>query len=1124
MPGRRTPLALLCAIIALLGLPAIASADPLSGSSLGGFSGAMAVGCSDEVPPVGNGDPEITPPTNTTPMAVQPWYTSDYAVIVSGTDGESGVDHIEYCVNNGSVQYVNDGDLATVSAGSGIYTLDTRVVDMAGNDSGWRHETINVDVGKPTDITDPGTVAWRNTATSVDVMGADAMSGLDHLEWRLDGGVIQVGGAGVNPLNVPISADGAHTLETRAVDVAGNISNWRSHTIRVDTVTPTDDTAAPGGWQTAPYTVNVTGSDAHSGIAQVSYQVDNGSVVTSGLPATVLVSADGIHTVKTRVQDVAGNWSGWKSTTVVRIDTTAPDNQTPAAPTGWIATDYSVPVRGADDGSGVAEVRWRVDNGAITAGPTGFTQATVTGTGPHTLETMVVDVAGNGVWRSESVNIDKVAPTNTTTVPSGPVPNPLSVSVTGTDAHSGVDHVQWKVDNGSFQTGASGDTAAIAGNGAHTLVTRIYDMAGNVTERTDTITIDISLNNDTTAPTDTTPVALTGWSADPVTVHIRATDAGVGMDAVQWRLPGKPIETRSGDHFDLTFTEEGVYKLETRGRDLAGNVSAWNLQIVRLDFTVPADTTDIPATWVASRTFNWSATDALSGPATFQYMIDNGPLQTAAVGVPITVPSDGTFQIDHRVLDAAGQSSEWSVHTLKVDSVAPSNTTGPVNSSWSPTALSLPLSGTDATSGLDKMQWRLNGGDIQDGGPAVVDQDGEYTLETRALDVAGNDSGWRSDTVRIDVTDPVNDTPAAPAGWRKTDYTVHVAGSDGAGSGIAGVEVKVDGGAVTTSPDVTITGDGEHTLETRVIDNVGHASGWRSETIKIDTALPTATLTCPAGWNARAVSCTVGANGGLSGIGAITASRDGGAYAAVTGTAVPVSTDGDHTIVVKVADGAGNEKTATAHVKVDRTLPVAALSCAAATTPTGYTCHATGSDALSGLASLSYSLNGGAWTTVPTGGALAALKGTLRIRAIDTAGNQGLSSLVTLVDRAKPPAPKPTATMRVKSVPVYLGGKTDDDSMIGAFKAARSANGTVSVDLRPLAVGRGTYKVQVVIKSGKRKRTVTKTSKVGRGGALRRMGGSLSGAAAKTTVTLTVLKKSGHGWRRYATAKIVLAK
>ena len=63
------------------------------------------------------------------------------------------------------------------------------------------------------------------------------------------------------------------------------------------------------------------------------------------------------------------------------------------------------------------------------------------------------------------------------------------------------------------------------------------------------------------------------------------------------------------------------------------------------------------------------------------------------------------------------------------------------------------------------MQWRVDGGAIQDGSPALVDTDGVHTLETRAVDIAGNQSAWRPDTVRVDTTVPVNDTPAAPAGW-----------------------------------------------------------------------------------------------------------------------------------------------------------------------------------------------------------------------------------------------------------------------------------------------------------------------------------------------------------------------
>jgi hypothetical protein len=92
------------------------------------------------------------------------------------------------------------------------------------------------------------------------------------------------------------------------------------------------------------------------------------------------------------------------------------------------------------------------------------------------------------------------------------------------------------------------------------------------------------------------------------------------------------------------------------------------------------------------------------------------------------------------------------------------------------------------------------------------------------------------------------------------------------------------------------------------------------------------------------------------------------------------------------------------------------------------------------------------------------------------------------------------------------------------MRAARSANGTVSVDLRPLAVGRGKYKVKLVLRAGKAKRTVRKTYKVRRGDALRRINASLAGATDKATVSLIVKKKHRRKWRKYASAKVVLAK
>ena len=210
---------------------------------------------------------------------------------------------------------------------------------------------------------------------------------------------------------------------------------------------------------------------------------------------------------------------------------------------------------------------------------------------------------------------------------------------------------------------------------------------------------------------------------------------------------------------------------------------------------------------------------------------------------------------------------------------------------------------------------------------------------------------------------------------------------------------------------------------------------------------------------------------------------------------------------------------------VDRTVPAASLSCAAAAAPTGYVCTASGSDGTSGLAALYYSLDGGAWTAVASGGSFAVAKGSVRVRAVDVAGNQALTAAATLTERKAPvvSAPDPV-TVRRSTKPVYLAGSKDPDSMVGAILAARSPNGTVSVDLRPLAVGRGKFKVEIKLTSGKRHRTVTKSYTVGRGGTLPRIAASLSKASAKATVQLTVRKKSGRSWKRYATSKVVLAK
>jgi hypothetical protein len=1061
-------------------------------------------------------------PDNTT--AAPPaggWVKSGYVVTPAGSDPDGDpIDLVEWDLGDGGgPQTGPPGSTVAIPAGP-VVNLTTRV-QANGEWSAPRTDVYNVDDLEPGDLTTTNS-GWYTGPVDVPLV-ADAGSGspIAKFQYRLDAGA-PIDTVGLGPWTVSVVADGAHTLYTRVFDTAGNVSAWAPHPVNVDAVAPTDTTAVTGAWHTgAPVTVSVTGTDAASGIQRVRWRLGTTGAFTEvvGSTTNATVSGDGVRTLQTQIVDAAGNASTIKTHTV-RIDTTAPANLTDPPPATWRDGAWAVTVRGADDGSGLSHVEWSVDGSPATQGsPT--TVATVSGHGTHTLTTRIFDAAGNSSERHDTIRIDMVDPVNTTAVPPAtPQNNPYTLPVTGTDSGSGVLKVEWKVDGGAVQSGVSGAVATVTGHGAHTIETRVVDNVGRSSGwRTNTVTVD-AITNDTVDPVDTTTTAPAGWYPAPIAITVAATDDGSGVTQLRWRLDGQQY-IWPGTSPSFTLSDEGVHVLETKAFDAKGNATEWRAQTFRIDRSAPADTTGVAdGAWRNSRTFTLSGTDTVSGVQTIEYSIDGAPVQLGSDGQAVTVPADGAYSLFTRVLDRADNASPSRTVTMKVDTADPVNTTTVPLGDWRSSALSHPLAGTDARSGVDRIEWRVDGGDVHAGGPAVVDEDGDHVLETRVVDRAGNDTDWRADPVKVDTTAPTNTTPAAPAGWRATPYTIVVAGDDGAGSGVDTIERAVDGGAVSTDPNVTISGDGVHTLSSRVVDEVGHASEWREDVVRIDGTAPTAGLSCSAAadaWSAAPVSCTVSADGGLSGLASLSlAGADGGTAAVSSGTVATVTADGRHTVRLDAVDGAGNRGAAEAVVNVDRTAPEASLTCTAA--GGGSTCTAVASDATSGLAELAYSIDGGSYAGVAPGASFTVAKGKVRLRAADAAGNVNVTAPLAL-------AAIPTGgTARIASVPVYLKGRKTTENMLGALSAARSSNGTVSLDLRPLAVGRGRYRVEIALKSGKRSREVERVYTVGGGGTLPRISASLSRAVEKTTVRLVVRKRVGRRWRSHASTRLVLPK
>lgn len=201
-------------------------------------------------------------------------------------------------------------------------------------------------------------------------------------------------------------------------------------------------------------------------------------------------------------------------------------------------------------------------------------------------------------------------------------------------------------------------------------------------------------------------------------------------------------------------------------------------------------------------------------------------------------------------------------------------------------------------------------------------------------------------------------------------------------------------------------GQGSFTVEFWAVSSLGDTSEKSFADWKLDSIAPTINLSVPggSGWN-RGGSYAVSISGAdsTSGVAAAEISVDGGAWS----SSAQVSGDGIHSISGRVIDGAGNQSTQSGEIKIDGTPPNVEAELAGTLGQGGWyvsgvTISASASDALSGVARVQVSLNGGAWRDAPL---VVSADGThsLRVRASDHAGNEATASGPTIKVDAHPP-------------------------------------------------------------------------------------------------------------------------
>ncbi|GAA1617828.1 hypothetical protein GCM10009828_052590 [Actinoplanes couchii] len=242
-------------------------------------------------------------------------------------------------------------------------------------------------------------------------------------------------------------------------------------------VTGTRDAA---GAYVGSATVTVTATDAGTGVAGVEYQVDDTSWQAYGNP--VVVSAVGDHSVQFRATDRAGNVSAVGSVSFTVVEATDEDTTPPVtdATVALVPGRATVTVTATDADSGVATIEYQLDGGAWTV----YTApVVVTAAGPHMLHYRATDVAGNiAAEKMASFTVveppapDTTPPVTNATVASGT--DRATVTVTATDADSGVAKIEYQLDAGAWTAYTA--PVVVTAVGDHTLGYRAADKAGNV--------------------------------------------------------------------------------------------------------------------------------------------------------------------------------------------------------------------------------------------------------------------------------------------------------------------------------------------------------------------------------------------------------------------------------------------------------------------------------------------------------------------------------------------------------------------------------------------------------------------------------------------------------------------
>jgi hypothetical protein len=433
------------------------------------------------------------------------------------------------------------------------------------------------------------------TATSIfSIKAVGGVSGVAKSEYRLDSGQWK----DYEPFT--IAGEGAHLIEYRSIDKAGNVESIRTVPVVVDLTPPVTALSVDGKYRVAGSPVFITRKstiilsaiDNHVGGAVTEYRLDRGPWRAY---APFTVSAREGHTIGFRSRDLLGNLEEEKSVTI-GSDKSPPKTAISVGEPKYAAAIGTLYVSGRtpftlaviESVSGAAKTEYRIDDGPWH----GYLPFTIDREGKQQISFRSHDKVGNmESVQKLSVVVDATPPQTALFsgyeefIDGGSLASNKKLNLTfrAVDKFSMVKSTEYRVNEGTW---TAADSFSLVDEGKYLLEYRSVDRVGNVeASRSFTAIVDKS------PPMSEIAIGLPKREAGDVTYINSSTklvpkgaDNLSGVAKVEYWIAGKGD---GRDSVPFSILTQGKYRIDYQGTDKAGNRESVKSINVVVDNTLP---------------------------------------------------------------------------------------------------------------------------------------------------------------------------------------------------------------------------------------------------------------------------------------------------------------------------------------------------------------------------------------------------------------------------------------------------------------------------------------------------------------------------------------------------------